>query len=124
MTVYRVEHARYRNGPYRDILTSSPVVFDTSDWFSEKHPLPNRDGIQHSVLHRRLLYQDWKCGYGSLEQVRSWFTPSQRTRLQRADYHLAVFHVRSCDVLTGYKQVIFKRDAYEIAHALELEALV
>jgi hypothetical protein len=122
MTVYRIEHKKNHTGPYRGYIDgrSAPMAWGMSSF---TQPLPNDDGINLRTLAPRLLFERWKCGFNSVEQFTAWFDEDDRELLHEHDYHLAVFHVRSCDVLTGKKQAVFRRDAYSMSHAIDVQQI-
>lgn len=106
-TVYRVEHKRYRHGPYNlsSIKTNkcrklSWKLVNAADTV-RRHPSPCMDGI------RNFGDADY-CGFESLEQLMDWFEDCI-DELHEHEYHVCVFEVPEWTVKRGRRQVVFRR---------------
>jgi hypothetical protein len=105
-TVYRVEHKRYRHGPYntRNIKTKKHLKLskELADLASSPviHPLPGEDGITFE--------EGDYCGFESLSALLIWFRGSIE-RLHAHGYHVCVFEVPDNTIKYGRSQLTFRR---------------
>jgi hypothetical protein len=119
MLVYRVEHKRYRNGPYvKSCMGNEECRVLSRRLCNESgitnHPPPSVDGI--------LVECDDYCGFESLEQLFVWFRQWVR-QLINCGYHISVFEIPREEIKFGGSQVTFKRKQHRRKQALSLETL-
>ena len=97
--VYRVEHHDSGGGPYR------AVDFSWEDsWHCAEngHPLPKFDGLES-------FPPSYFFGFETYEQLREWFSYSERARLGRHGYVISVYSVSSRMIRKGSKQIVFNK---------------
>ena len=118
-TVYRVEHIRYRHGPYYasyDYMTErSEILAERLNVHcdSDRHPSPCEDGIDSYP------YDDYYCGFESLDALFDWFE-DWLDELEEYDYHVAVYNVKDCDIMEGGRQIMFRRKRYRRIASLQM----
>ena len=104
MKVFRVEHkskklnANRYGGPY-----GISGLVSTSDWVEEAHyslPTPQSD-----IPNIPAFFDDYICGFKSLSQLQSWFTPLEIKNLKQLGFVIVQYKTKK--TLKGSRQVLF-----------------
>lgn len=96
--VYRVEHYTSGDGPY-GVYSSWEDSWHCAD---NGHPVPRLDGLES-------FPPSYSFGFESHEQLREWFSLSERARLARLGYVISVYSVSSRMIRKGGKQIVFNK---------------
>ena len=120
--VYRVEHIKHRNGPYRATNGHYSKVTEELRWdhTDADHPSVWRDYMANGEQLR--IQRDEVCGFSSAEQILTWFA-GYITGLNRANFVLAIYNVPIQDVRQGMAQVVFTRADLEPVDRIRLTEL-
>lgn len=116
--VYRVEHHRTGEGPYRagDRSISHP--------YDQRHPIPQEDGDMmdrvsdvERATGKRLISRSWmdepatgRFGFPSLSAFRTWFDRGLRERLASEGFVIREYYVPADHVAATAVQAIFLPD--------------
>lgn len=98
MYVYRVEHPETGKGPYQ-----AAHIWQTRSHDTSMHPTPWDDGIDNTWDSTYIF------GFISPIHLKKWFNRQERRSLKRRGYKFIRVDVPECDILFGYKQVVFPR---------------
>lgn len=96
--VYRVEHYDSGKGPYSADFNWTDCWHDAENG----HPVPRLDGLES-------FPQSYCFGFETHEQLREWFSWSERARLGHNGYVISVYSVSSRMIRKGSKQIVFNK---------------
>lgn len=108
--VYRVEHCTSGGGPYR------AVDFSWQDsWHCAENgrPIPLLDGLES-------FPPSYSFGFESNEQLREWFSWSERACLAHHGYVISVYSVSSRMIRKGRKQIVFNKKKAKFVKEMDL----
>lgn len=115
MKVIRCENPLTKRGPYMDhtnpmsLISDFPWVTSQND-MTGLHPTPEYEFPELDYDTARHRFQ---CGFASLDQMYSWFTPEQRTDIVNKGYRFLWLRA-SGQVLIGKRQCLFHRPSAQV----------
>lgn len=115
MVIYRIEHEKYKTGPYRSWEFSEEL--DTSEWMINNHdssklrPTPYDEGLERYDCH--------SFGFKNMTQLKRWFTKRERENLDRLGFIIAVYKIKGEAHITKHR-VMFDGKSKKLIKRLAL----
>jgi hypothetical protein len=111
MIVYRIEHPKSKNGPWRHTVW---VTDNPKDYNEFSNGTTHTSGFQFHPLFQlwgsSFIPPDIKCGCPSIEALKQWFPKTVRQVLHKHGFKLVALSVQSPEVVTE-NQVVFNRES-------------
>lgn len=113
MLIYRIQHKRFKHGPYRHTVRSDWAVRSHA---TEKHPNYLEDSkLKRNLKKHKLLKKDefdahhLKFGFQSLKELCQWFNFHERKKLAKLGFELVSYYVPDKFVVKGNSQIMYFR---------------
>lgn len=111
MIVYRIEHPKSKNGPWRhpDWFVNGTEAYDH---FMDQvaHCSNARFAPLFQLMGTTNFSENIKCGCPSIETLKEWFPKTVRQYLHKYGFKLVALSVQNPEVVT-FNQVAFNRES-------------
>jgi hypothetical protein len=118
MKAFRVEHLTKK--AYHSDCFAGPYGSSGStcakDWTDRLHSAPLHPSPQDDIINCPSFFDEFICGFKSLNQLKSWFNSKELDNLKNLGFIIAEY--TTSDSLKGNKQIIFIGDGERIIHFL------
>lgn len=116
MKVWRVEHKKYKRGPYRlceVVPEKSCESIGIPGYSCDNKPMPYNDGINNFESGSN---QSVRFGFESLTKLKDWFSDDELKSLKRHGFVVNVYSVPRNHVQVGGRQVLFRKRQSRFSH--------